>query len=70
MWILLGLWVLGALVTAALIVVGHERNGTGARSDGFVNLLLVTFWPLSWILIALILMMQRILAAEKRGDQS
>ena len=70
MLILIGAWALGAIVTAALIIVGHERNGTGAMSDGFVNFLIVAFWPPIWLLIALVLLMRRTLATERKGDES
>jgi hypothetical protein len=64
MWILIVAWALGAIFTAALLIVGHERNGTGAQSDGFVNFLIVAFWPPIWLLLALVLLMQRILRSD------
>jgi len=70
MWLLLGVWVFCALVTTALMAVDDERDGAKASRDGTMRLILILLGPPTWILVALISLIKRILAAgASNGDQ-
>ena len=63
MWILLGVWLFGALLTAALFVVGYERNQLRPATP-LVDLMMIVLWPISWVLVAMILILRQITGAE------
>ena len=63
MWILLGVWLFGAIATAALFAVGYERDQIRSDAPG-VCLMMIAFWPITWVLVAMILILRQITGAE------